>query len=336
MEIAIPKVRCSELLSPIVRTFVEEKTQPQARPSILRCQKAPWPWALPCEFLPFAVRANFRIGPWRAITYTDPPAHAMSFSSAATPRALRNRRIRDRRNPADGRGARRQRRSRDQQFVTLGRSRTTRHANARKSIAVEVRPRESVRQCFQKFDDLILLCVRQAQITASHIDIVPHLWHGPAIYFFGRSCGAMSGSHRVRILVARIVEVYELLQALDVAVVKEPLLEIRAGCFGRGTLRRCHRHVARRRHLHLAVDTWRVLFPTAVRAGSGTESTSQETPQSQISVSESVRIGSEAIRVRLGLVIESISRIQRQALIGRAEAGEQRIHHGARAGVGLT
>jgi hypothetical protein len=54
--------------------------------------------------------------------------------------------------------------SRDQELVTLGRGRTTLHASARKSIAVWVRPRETVRQCFQKFDDLALLLIRQAKI----------------------------------------------------------------------------------------------------------------------------------------------------------------------------
>src|SRR5260370_41811378 len=113
----------------------------------------------------------------------------------------------------------------------LGWGRTTHDAGHCKSIAVGVRPREPVRQCFQKFNDLILLLIRQAKITAGHIDIVRHLWHRPAVYFFGGSWRAMSGSDRVRILVARIVEMYELLQALNVAVVKKALLQVRtAGC----------------------------------------------------------------------------------------------------------
>src|SRR6266478_7886921 len=227
-------------------------------------------------------------------------------------------------------------RSRDQELVTLRRSRTTLHASTRKSIAVEVRPRETVRQCFQKFDDLVLLLIRQAKITAGHIDIVPHLWHGPAVYFFGRSLRAMSGSDRVCILIARIVEMYELLQALNVAVVKEPLLEVGPGGFGSRTLWRCQCHVARRNHLHLAVDRWCVLPPTHVRVGTGTEPAPEESPESQISVSEAVRIGSEPVGIRLGLIIESIPGIQGQALIGRAEARKERVHHGRRAAVGLT
>src|SRR5260370_13608559 len=116
--------------------------------------------------------------------------------------------------------------SRDTESVTLGRGRTTLHASARKSIAVWVRERETVRQCFQKFDDLTLLLIRQTKITGGHIDIVRHLWRRPAVYFFGGSRRAMSGSDRVRILVAGIVEMYKLLQALNVAVVKETLLEV--------------------------------------------------------------------------------------------------------------
>jgi hypothetical protein len=48
------------------------------------------------------------------------------------------------------------------------------------------------------------------------------LGHCPAVYLFDRSWRAVSGSdveHKF-FLVARIVEMYELLQALDVAVVK--------------------------------------------------------------------------------------------------------------------
>src|SRR6202163_1468889 len=128
---------------------------------------------------------------------------------------------------------------------------------------------------------------------------------------------------------------HELLQALNVAVVKEPLLEVWPGGFGGRTLWRCHGHVARRRHLHLAVDSRCVLPPTRVRVGTGIESASEESSKSQISVAETVRIGCESVSIGLGLVIESISRIERQALIGRAKAREQRVHHVGRASVGL-
>src|SRR5260370_33240299 len=116
--------------------------------------------------------------------------------------------------------------SRDQELVTLGRGRTTLHASARKSIAVWVRPRETVRQCFQKFDDLTLLRIRQTKITGGHIAIVRHLWRGPAVYFFGGSRLAKSGRDRVRIPGASIVEIDEPLHALKTSAWKEPLLQL--------------------------------------------------------------------------------------------------------------
>src|SRR4029077_11023598 len=128
--------------------------------------------------------------------------------------------------------------------------RTTRHATTRKSIAVRVRPGETIRECLQKCHDLILLLIGQAEVTGGHIDIVPDLGPRPAVYFFDRSIRTVSGSNVERnpLNVTRIVEVDELLQALDVAVVKELLLEVRPGRLGGGTLWRCHSHIARRRH----------------------------------------------------------------------------------------
>src|SRR5438270_2905300 len=120
----------------------------------------------------------------------------------------------------------------------------------------------------------------------------------------------MSGGDRVRVLVARIVEMYELLQTLNVAVVKKPFLEVRALGLGGRTLWWCHGHIARPRHLHLAIDSRCVLSPAYVRAGAGTEPASEESPKSQISVAEAVRIWSEPIGIRLGLIIESIPGIQ--------------------------
>src|SRR4029077_12582183 len=135
------------------------------------------------------------------------------------------------------------------------------------------------------------------------------------------------------------VEMYQLFQALDVAVMKELLLEVRfpgAG-FGGGTLRRRHCHIAHRGHLKLAVNTRCKLYPVPVWVWAGAETTSEESSHSQISVAETVRIPDESKGIRRGLIIESISWIQRQALIGRAEAGEyRRVRRRGCAGINLT
>src|SRR5206468_12252524 len=104
---------------------------------------------------------------------------------------------------------------------TLGRSRTAGHASSRKGITELVRSRETIGECLQERDNRVFFLIGQAEITGGHIDIVRHLGHRPAVYFFGRSIRAMSGSNVVRKprFVARVVEVDELLQALDVAIV---------------------------------------------------------------------------------------------------------------------
>jgi hypothetical protein len=141
--------------------------------------------------------------------------------------ALRNRRGGDGRNAADSGCARRQRRSRDQELVALGCSRTTAHAGTRISVAIGVRLRETVRQCLQK---------RQRSESPPRRSGQGYRWSyryysGPLAWAsnlpFGRSSRAMSRSNRVRILVARIVEMHDLLEALKIAVVKEPFLEVR-------------------------------------------------------------------------------------------------------------
>src|SRR6266550_5312686 len=260
-----------------------------------------------------------------------PCVHIRSHTSLASVLHLRNRaRTRTRRNVADFRCAGRKGWSRDKKLITLGRSRTTGHASTRKGIPVGVRSRKTIGERLQERDNLVFFFIGQAEITGGHIEIVPHLWPGPAVYFFDRSIRAVSGSNveRKPPFVARVVEVDELLQALDVAVVKELLLEIRPGRLGGGTLWRCHSHVARRRHLHHAVVKWCKSSPTCVRAGPGTETASEESPESQIPVAEAEGIRSEPSEIRRGLIKESIPGVQGKALIGRAEAGEQRVYLG--------
>src|ERR1700732_4849608 len=92
----------------------------------------------------------------------------------------------------------------------------------------------------------------------------------------------------------------ELLETLDVAIVEELFLEIGPGRLGGGALRRCHRHIACRRRLHLAVAGWGVLYPLRVWIGGASE----KGAQSQISVAKAVGIGRKPEAVRRGLIIE--------------------------------
>src|SRR5258705_5062979 len=204
------------------------------------------------------------------------------------PLTLWNSRTGSRRDSADSRCAGWERRSRDKEVISLRRSRTTLHAYTRKGIDVWVTSRETIRECHQKRNDLVLLLIRQAELAGRHVEIVPDLGHRPAVYFFDRSCRAVPGSDVEcnALYVARIVEVDELLQALDVAVVKELLLEVRPWRLGGGTLWRRQSNIARRRHLHLAVNTRSKLCPVRVRVGPGAEAASEESSQSQISVPE--------------------------------------------------
>src|SRR6201987_299546 len=252
--------------------------------------------------------------------------------------ALWYRRRRQWRCLADRRCAGRQRRSRDKFAIPLPRRRTvgicggvTRHTTAGKGITVGVKRRETVGERFQEGNDLVLLRVRQAEHPRRCVEIVRHFFHRPAGHPLNRPWWAMSGSDWIgKLGVARIVEVHQLLEALDVAVVEEFLLEVRyrlpvrvgqAG-YGGGTLRRRHRYIAHRGHLELAVNHWCKLYPVLVWVGGGTETASQESSHTQISVAETERIPDEPKGIRRGLIVESIPWIERETLIGRAEAGE--------------
>src|SRR5438874_6886890 len=112
-------------------------------------------------------------------------------------------------------------RSRDKKLITLGRSRATGHASTRKGIPIVVRSRETIGERLQECDNLVFFLIGQTETTGGPVDIVRHLGSRPAGYLFDRSWRAVSGSDVERIHVAGVVEVDELLQALDVAVVKE-------------------------------------------------------------------------------------------------------------------
>src|SRR3989440_12738426 len=192
-------------------------------------------------------------------------------------------RTRERRKAADRRWAGRKRpRSRDKRLITLGRSRTTGHASSRKGIPVGVRFRETIGERLQERDNLVFFLIGQTETTGGHIDIVRHLGPRPAVYFFDRSIRAMSGSDVECIHVAGVVEVDQLLQALDVAVVKELLLEVRPGRLGSGTLWRGHSDIVRGRNLHFSVVKRCKFFPSYILACPGTKNASQESPKSLI------------------------------------------------------
>ena len=124
--------------------------------------------------------------------------------------------------------------------------------------------------------------------------------------------------------VARVVEVHELLQALDVAIVEELLLEVRSWSLRGRTLWWHQGDVARRRRLHLAIRSWRKLCPCIIRACPRAGTASQESSQSQISEAEAKWIRGKAEEIWFVLIIDGIPGIQRQAEISRAEAGEHR------------
>src|SRR4051812_2946261 len=130
---------------------------------------------------------------------------------------------------------------------------------------------ETVRQRLHEGHDQVFLLIRQLEITRRHIDVVRHLRLRPATNSFDGTRRAVSRrdgklqSNRKRVVC--VVEVDELFQALDVAVVEELLLEIRyrlavrvdlAG-LGSRALWRCQRHIARGRNLDLPIGRRRKL-----------------------------------------------------------------------------
>src|SRR5258705_4431790 len=196
-------------------------------------------------------------------------------------------------NSADLRRAGRERlRSRDERLIPLRGRRPTGRASTGEGIAVGVRRGEAVRERLQERDDLVLLLIRQAEIAGRTVEVLRDLRPGPAVHFLGRSRRTVSGGDIERIEIARIVEVHELLQALDVPIVEEPLLEEGPRRLG-GTPWRCHRRVARRHHLELAVDTRGKLCPVRVRVGGGAEPASEALPQSKVPIAKSDGIGGE-------------------------------------------
>src|SRR6267142_3548038 len=105
---------------------------------------------------------------------------------------------------------------------------------------------------------------------------------------------------------------------------EELLLEVWAWSLRGRTLWWYQGGIAGAGRLHFAVRTWRKLCPIVIRACPRAGTASQESSQSQISEAEAKWIRGKAEEIRRVLIIDGIPRIQRQAEICRAEAGEHR------------
>ena len=196
--------------------------------------------------------------------------------------------------------------------------------------------REAVGERLQERDDLVLLLIRQAEIAGRAVEILRHLRPRPAVHLLGRSRRAVSGLDVVRIEIARIVEVHELLEALDVPLWKNSFWKYGPGA---SVVGHCGGVMATSR----AVDTWN--WPSTLGAsgvqlefGLGAEPNPllRKVPSPRLCSRIRRDWRSRTERIRRGLIEERIPRIQGHAFIGRAEAREQRLHGGGLAGVALT
>ncbi len=85
-------------------------------------------------------------------------------------------------------------------------------------------------------DELVLLRIAQPKHAHRHVEIVFDLGLGPAGHLLNRPCWAVAGSDIEGVDIARVVEMHQLFQALDVAVVEKLLLEVGPWGFGGRTL----------------------------------------------------------------------------------------------------
>src|SRR5690349_9517488 len=113
-------------------------------------------------------------------------------------------------------------------------------------------------------------------MTDGHILVCLNLGYRPAVYLFRRSRWASAAQDAKLKVVTRIVEMNELLQAFDVAVVEERLLEVRSRGFRGRALGRHQGHVACRGRLKLTFRLRPEFDPVPVRIRTGTETASQE------------------------------------------------------------
>src|SRR5258707_5679607 len=190
---------------------------------------------------------------------------------------LRNWHCWERRNTAYRRRTWRQRRRGNQEIIPLGCRRTARHAHASKRVDIRERCCETVGERLKEGHDLVLFRIGQAEHPDGHVLIVLRLGHWPAVHLFRGARRTVPGSYSgKRKSVSGVIEVHQLLQALDVAVVEELLLEVRPGSLGGRTLCWHQGDVAGAGRLHLAIRSWRKLCPIVIRAGPRAGTASQE------------------------------------------------------------
>jgi len=148
--------------------------------------------------------------------------------------------------------------------------------------------------------------IAQAEVPGRHVDVALDFRLGPAGDLFDGSWWAVSRLHGVSENVSRVIEMDEFFQALHITIMKERLLEA-------GTVGRRHRRIARRRHLHLAVDARRVLDPIGVRVVAG--KASQEEAHAQIFEAKARGVGRVEEGVVFRLVIKGYDRVPGKPLI---------------------
>jgi hypothetical protein len=143
-----------------------------------------------------------------------------------------------------------------------------------------------VSEGLQKRHQLILLLTGQPEITDRGVHVLPYFRCRPARHLFSR--GALQTAAE---LVARVVEMDDFFQALEVAIVHISFDEIRARPFV---------DVAQCRNLELAVELRSEPRPIRVRVE---ERISKEVADSSVNESGAGRVGCVSISVGLILVV---------------------------------
>src|ERR1039457_7543207 len=84
---------------------------------------------------------------------------------------------------------------------------------------------ETVNKCLKEGNNFIFLRVCLAKLTDRLVYVIPVLGHGPTCHLFNRSRGALSGLYGESVHIARVIEVDDLLQGRQIAVMHERLDE---------------------------------------------------------------------------------------------------------------